>query len=344
MTTNRHESNKPDSEIILYQTEDQQTRIQVRLENETVWLTQAQMAQLFQTSVPNVSMHIRNILAEGELRAESVIKEFLTTAADGKNYRTSHYNLDVIIAVGYRVKSLRGTQFRIWATQRLREYIVKGFTLDDERLKQAGGGGYFEELLARIRDIRSSEKVFWRKVLDIYATSVDYNPKAEASLLFFRTVQNKMHWAAHGQTAAEVIAARADAGQPHMGLMSWTGRRPRKEDVSIAKNYLAAEELDALNRIVSAYLEFAELQALQRKPMTMRNWIAKLDDFLRLSEREILTHAGKVAHELAVAKAEAEFARYRTLEDAKPTLLETQLEEVIKQLPANKTIKKRSGR
>ena len=330
MSARDHNANKPGGEIVLYQTEDQQTRIQVRLENETVWLTQAQMAQLFQTSVPNVSMHIRNILAEGELRAESVIKEFLTTAADGKNYRTSHYNLDVIISVGYRVKSLRGTQFRIWATQRLREYIVKGFTLDDERLKQAGGGGYFEELLARIRDIRSSEKVFWRKVLEIYATSLDYDPNAEMTLQFFRTVQNKMHWAAHGQTAAELIAARVDAGKPHMGLTSWTGIRPRKDDVSIAKNYLTAEELDVLNRIVSAYLEFAELQAQRRKAMTMRDWIAKLDDFLRLSEREILTHAGKVTHELAVAKAEAEFAKYRALEDAKPGFVEQQLEDAMK--------------
>jgi hypothetical protein len=344
MSAKEHNVNKPGGEVILYQTEDQQTRLQVRLENETAWLTQAQMAQLFQTSVPNLSMHIRNILAEGELRAESVIKEFLTTAADGKNYRTSYYNLDVIISVGYRVKSPRGTQFRIWATQRLREYIVKGFTLDDERLKQAGGGGYFEELLARIRDIRSSEKVFWRKVLEIYATSVDYDPQAEMTLQFFRTVQNKMHWAAHGQTAAELIAARADAGKPHMGLTSWTGNRPRKADVSIAKNYLTAAELDALNRIVSAYLEFAELQAQQRKPMTMRNWLAKLDDFLRLSEREILTHAGELSHELAVAKAEAEFAKYRTLEDAKPGLVEQQLEDAmkkLKQLPAKKPGKKR---
>ena len=214
----------PPSEIILYQTEDGQTRVQVRLEQETVWLTQKLMAELFQTSVPNVSMHIRNVFAEGELKADSVVKEFLRTAADGKSYTTQHYNLDVIISVGYRVKSLRGTQFRIWATQRLREYIVKGFTMDDERLKQSGGGAYFDELLERIRDIRSSEKAFWRKVLDIYATSADYDPRAEASQLFFATVQNKMHWAAHGQTAAEVIAARADAAKPHMGLTP--GRAP----------------------------------------------------------------------------------------------------------------------
>jgi hypothetical protein len=338
-----HNAIKPGGEIILYQTEDGQTRIECRLENENIWLTQAQMAELFQTSVPNVSMHIRNILAEKELREESVVKEFLITAADGKNYRTSHYSLEMIIAVGYRVKSSRGTAFRQWAAAQLKEYLVKGFVLDDERLKRAGGGGYFEELLARIRDIRSSEKVFWRKVLEIYATSVDYDPQAEMTLKFFRTVQNKMHWAVHGQTAAEVIVARADAGKPQMGLTSWTGIRPRKDDVTVAKNYLTAEELDALNRIVTAYLEFAELQAKQRRAMTMRDWIAKLDDFLRLSEREILTHAGKVSHELAVARAEAEFAKYRMLEDAKASLVEQQLEDAVKhlkQLPAKKSGKK----
>ena len=234
---------KPASELILYQTEDNQTRIEVRLENETVWLTQAQMAELFQTTIPNVSMHVRNIFAEGELQAGSVVKEFLTTAADGKNYTTKFHNLDVIISVGYRVKSHRGTQFRIWATQRLREYIIKGFTLDDERLKQAGGN-YFDELLARIRDIRSSEKEFWRKVLDIYATSIDYDPDVEASQRFFATVQNKMHWGAHGHTAAEIIHARADAAKPHMGLTTWIGSHPRKADVAVAKNYLRLEEIE----------------------------------------------------------------------------------------------------
>ena len=292
----------PQSEIILYQTEDGRTRVQVRLEQETVWLTQKLMAELFQTSVPNVSMHIRNVFAEGELQSGSVVKEFLTTAADGKSYNTQHYNLDVIISVGYRVKSQRGTQFRIWATQRLREYIVKGFTMDDERLKQSGGGAYFDELLERIRDIRSSEKAFWRKVLDIYATSADYDPRAEASQLFFATVQNKMHWAAHGQTAAEVIHARVDAGQPFMGLQTTRpGGIIRKEDVSIAKSYLDGEELGTLNRIVNAYIEFAELRALQRKVMTMRDWIVKLDDFLKLSEHELLDHAGKISAEQGLA-------------------------------------------
>jgi len=272
----------PASEILIYQTEDGRTRIQVRLENETVWLTQKLMAELFQKNVRTINEHIQNIFEEGELSPESVIRKFRITAADGKTYETNHYNLDVVISVGYRVKSHRGTQFRIWATQRLREYIIKGFTLDDERLKQPGGGNYFDELLARIRDIRSSEKVFWRKVLDIYATSIDYDPKTEMSRKFFQIVQNKMHWAAHGHTAAEVIAGRADAEKPLMGLTSWTGAKPGRSDVEIAKNYLTAEELDTLNRIVSMYLDFAELQALNRKPMYMRDWIAKLDEFLTL--------------------------------------------------------------
>lgn len=347
MSTEKYNPNQPGGEIILYQTEDGQTRIECRFENENIWLSQALMAELFKTTIPNINFHIRNILAEGELHEPATIKDYLIVRQEGSRQverPVKHYSLEMIVAVGYRVKSPRGTAFRQWATTRLKEYLLKGFALDDERLKQAGGGGYFEELLARIRDIRSSEKVFWRKVLEIYATSVDYDPHAEMTLQFFRTVQNKMHWAAHGQTAAEVIVARADAGKPHMGLTSWTGRRPRKDDVSIAKNYLRAEELDALNRIVSAYLEFAELQAQRRRPMTMRNWIAKLDDFLRLSEREILTHAGKVTHELAVAKAETEFAKYRSLEDAKPTLLETQLEEAIKLLPAKKSVKKKGPR
>ena len=322
----------PQSEIILYQTEDGRTRVQVRLEQETVWLTQKLMAELFQTSIPNVSMHIRNVFAEGELQAGSVVKEFLTTAADGKSYTMQHYNLDVIISVGYRVKSQRGTQFRIWATQRLREYIVKGFTMDDERLKQSGGGAYFDELLERIRDIRSSEKAFWRKVLDIYATSADYDPRAEASQLFFATVQNKMHWAAHGQTAAEVIAARADAAKPHMGLKTWPGTRPRRPDVAVAKNYLNEKELSDLNLIVSLYLDFGELQARSRRVMTMRDWIAKLDDFMRISEREILTHAGSVSHEVALAKADAEFEKFRRIEDAKPSPVEQHFVEAIEQV------------
>ncbi|MBI2289653.1 MAG: virulence RhuM family protein [Betaproteobacteria bacterium] len=329
-------SNEPQSLFLLYQTSDGQTRLEVRLENETVWLSQNQMAELFQTSIPNVSMHIRNVFAEGELQPGAVVKEFLTTAADGKNYQTKLYNLDVIISVGYRVKSHRGTQFRIWATQRLREYIVKGFALDDERLKRAGGGNYFDELLARIRDIRSSEKVFWRKVLDIYATSIDYDPAEEASQRFFAMVQNKMHWAVHGQTAAEVIAQRADATRPNMGLTSWSGSRPRREDTAIAKNYLNADELDTLNRIVTAYLEFAELQALNRKPMYMQNWIAKLDDFLRLGEREILAHAGRVSHQDALTTAEREYEKFRAQQAEEPSRVEADFEQAIKRLPKNK--------
>lgn len=329
---------RPQSEFILYQTEDGGTRVQCRFENETVWLTQQQMAELFQTTKQNVGQHLKSLFAEGELVHDSVVKESFTTAADGKNYATRFYNLDVIISVGYRVKSLRGTQFRIWATQRLREYIVKGFTMDDERLKQSGGGEYFDELLERIRDIRSSEKTFWRKVLDIYATSADYDPRAEASQLFFATVQNKMHWAAHGQTAAEVIAARADAGKPNMGLMTWPGSHPRKADVAVAKNYLNEKELGDLNLIVSLYLDFAELQARSRRVMTMRDWIVKLDDFMRISDREILTHAGQMSHEAALARAEAEFEKFRRIEDAKPSPVEQHFIEAIEQV---KQIEKR---
>ena len=294
------------------------------------------MAELFQTSIPNVNMHLRNVLREGELQADSVIKEFLITAADGKNYQTKFYKLEAIIAVGYRVKSHRGTQFRQWATARLKEYLVKGFTMDDERLKQAGGGDYFEELLARIRDIRSSERIFWRKVLDIYATSIDYDPSVEASQLFFQTVQNKMHFAVHGQTAAEVIHARADAEKSQMGLTSWFGIRTRKTDVAIAKNYLGEKELEALNRIVNAYLEFAELQALDRRPMHMRDWISKLEDFLQLSGRKILKHAGNISAEEAKLKAELEFDKFerkrRSLEDEKANAeLAQHLEQLTKQ-------------
>jgi hypothetical protein len=340
---------KPKSELVLYQTEDGRTRVDVRLENETVWLSQAQMAELFESSIPNVSIHLRNVFKEGELRQDSVVKEFLTTAADGKNYLTRFYNLDVIISVGYRVKSLRGTQFRIWATQRLREYIVKGFAMDDERLKQAGGGGYFDELLARIRDIRSSEKVFWKKVLDLYATSSDYDGHAEASQKFFATVQNKIHWAAHGHTAAEIIQSRADATKPNMGLMTFPGEHPRKADIGVAKNYLGHEEIEALNLIVSLYLDFGELQAKSRKLMTMRDWITKLDAFLRLSDREILTHAGKVSHDKAMEKAEREYAKYRALEDAQPSRVEVDFEaavQKVKQLqsaPKSKKAPKKGG-
>lgn len=307
------QDNKPTGEILLYQTEDGATRIDVRFQDETAWVTQMQMTELFQTTKQNVSLHIKNIFEEGELIKNAVVKESLTTSSDGKKYNTTYYNLDVAISVGYRVKSHRGTQFRIWASQRLKEYLIKGFALDDERLKQAGGGNYFDELLARIRDIRSSEKVFWRKVLDIYATSIDYTPNVETSQQFFKVVQNKMHWAAHGQTAAEVIAARADAQKPNMGLTSWAGSRLTRTDVAVAKNYLNQDELDVLNRLVSMYLDFAELQAKNRRPMYMQDWIAKLDDFLHLSEREILTHAGKISHQHAIDKAHAEYDKFYSL-------------------------------
>ncbi len=284
-------------EFLLYQTEDGRARLEVRMAEETVWLSQRNIADLFQVTVPTVNEHLHGIFDEKELESLATIRKFRIVQTEGQRQvsrEVEHYNLEVILAVGYRVRSHRGTQFRIWATERLREYLVKGFTLDDERLKRAGGGGYFEELLAWIRDIRSSERVFWRKVLDIYATSIDYDASAKATELFFKTVQNKMHWAAHGHTAAEIVHSRADAGQPNMGLTTWTGARPRKTDVGIAKNYLQADEIDALNRIVTAYLEFAELQALNRRAMHMADWIAKLDDFLRLSDREILDHAGKI--------------------------------------------------
>jgi len=319
-------------EVLLYQTEDGLTRVDVKMVNETIWLTQAQMSDLFQKDKRTISEHIQNIFEEQELVEHSVVRKFRTTAADGKQYDTNHYNLDVIISVGYRVKSQRGTQFRIWATQRLREYMIKGFAMDDERLKQAGGGDYFEELLARIRDIRSSEKVFWKKVLDIYATSIDYDPSSEISQDFFKIIQNKMHWAAHGHTAAEIIKTRADADKPNMGLTTWAKEKPRKTDISVAKNYLTEDELDTLNRIVTFYLEFAELQAKNRRAMHMKDWISKLDDFLRLSEREILTHAGKVSHDAALEHANAEFDKYKQRRLAEPSAAEKDFEKSLEQL------------
>lgn len=303
-----------ESSLILYQTEDGQTRIEVRLLDETVWLNQAQMCELFDKDKRTISEHIQNIFKEGELQSASTVRKFRTVQTEGSREvarEIDFYNLDVIISVGYRVSSHRGTQFRMWATARLKEYITKGFALDDERLKQHGGGNYFNELLARIRDIRSSEKVFWRKVLDIYATSIDYDPRTETSKSFFAVIQNKMHWAAHGHTAAEIIYTRANAEKTHMGLTSWSGKSPRKTDAEIAKNYLSADELNVLNRIVSLYLDFAELQALERKPMYMKDWITRLDDFLRMAARDILSHAGKISHETALEKARAEYVKYQ---------------------------------
>lgn len=319
-------------ELLLYQTEDGLTRVEAKMVNESVWLSLGQMADLFQRDKSVISRHISNIFEEGELSTGAVVANFATTAADGKTYQVDYYNLDVIISVGYRVKSHRGTQFRIWATQRLREYIIKGFAMDDERLKQAGGGNYFDELLARIRDIRSSEKVFWKKVLDIYATSIDYDPHTETSQEFFAVVQNKMHWAAHGHTAAEIIKSRADASKPHMGMTSFTGEKPKRTDARIAKNYLTQEELETLNRLVNIYLEFAELRAIERRPMYMKDWITKLDDFLRLSERDILTHAGKISNEAAIEHANAEFDKYKQRQLAEPSIAEKDFEKNLKQL------------
>ena len=319
-------------EFLFYQSDDGRIRLQVRLEAESVWLTQAQLSELFQRERSVITKHIRNIFEEGELVEEAVCANYARTASDGKTYQTVYYNLDVIISVGYRVKSQRGTQFRIWATQRLREYIVKGFTMDDERLKQRGGGNYFEELLARIRDIRSSEKEFWRKVLEIYATSIDYDPSVKASRQFFATVQNKMHWAAHGQTAAEVIHARVDGTKPQVGMTNWVGAKPSKAEAIIAKNYLTPEELNALNRIVVAYLELAEVQALNRQPMYMRDWLARMDDFLRLGGRDILQHAGKISHDQAVQKAELEFEKYHRAQLALPTKVELDFDAAVKEL------------
>ncbi len=300
---------EPQSNLLIYQSEDGVTRIETRLEGETVWLTLEQMSELFQKSKSTINEHVLNIFKEEELVEDEVKRKI--GISDFSTKPTNYYNLDVIISVGYRVKSHQGTKFRQWATARLREYIVKGFTMNDELLKQAGGGNYFDELLARIRDIRSSEKVFWRKVLDIYATSIDYDPKTEVSQRFFKTVQNKMHFASHGNTAAEIIYKRIDADKPNLGLTNFKGEQPNKQEIQVAKNYLTEEELNILNRTVTAYLELAELQALNRKPMYMQDWITRLDDFLRMVGNEVLQHAGAVSHDQAVKKAEMEYAKYK---------------------------------
>lgn len=333
------EESLPHSEIILYQTEDGRTRIQCRLEGESLWLTQIQIAELFQTTVPNINLHLKAIYAEGELAVGATIKSHLIVRLEGARQVSRpvlHYNLPVILAVGFRVRGHRGTQFRQWATARLSEYLVKGFAMDDERLKNPPGKGqqdYFDEVLERIRDIRSSERRFYQKVLDIYATSVDYTPDAVQSQRFFAAVQNKMHWATHGQTAAEVIAERADAAEPFMGLQTTRpGGIVRKDDVGIAKNYLTEDELQVLNRIVNLYIEYAELQALERKAMTMRDWITKLDEFLKISGRKLLDHSGKISAESAKAKAELEYARYRKLLDAQPQRIDAEFEKAAKEL------------
>lgn len=305
--------------ILIYQAEDGKIKIETRLENETVWLTQEQMAQLFQRERSVITKHLKNIFEEQELDEKSNVQILHISGADRP---IKFYNLDVIISVGYRVKSLQGTRFRQWASTRLKEYLIKGFTMNDELLKQNGGGNYFEELLARIRDIRSSEKVFWRKVLDIYATSIDYDPKSESSILFFQTIQNKMHWAAHGHTAAEIIYHRIDATKPNLGLTTFKGKKPTQQETEIAKNYLNEDELNLLNRMVTAYLELAELQALNRKPMYMKDWIARLDDFLKMTGNSILAHAGSISHEKAVEKAKNEYQKFRATNLQEPTTAE----------------------
>ncbi|MBI1747497.1 MAG: virulence RhuM family protein [Acidobacteria bacterium] len=333
------------SQLLIYQSDDGTIKIDVRFENETVWLTQQLMAELFQTTKQNIGQHLKNTFDEEELAETSVVKKFFTTAADGKNYQTNFYNLDAIISVGYRVKSRVATQFRIWATQRLREYIVKGFVLDDERLKNPDlPFDYFEELLRRIQDIRTSERRFYQKITDIYATSIDYDPTAEASITFFKTVQNKMHWAITGQTAAEIVRNRADSAKPNMGLTNWRGTKVRKEDVAIAKNYLSESELAALNNLVEQYLVFAEGQAMRRVPMRMGGWIAKLNGFLRLNDRGILTHAGKISHELALGHAEMQYDTFHRQSIAENADRSDDFEKSIKQLPAAKPKRKKGGK
>ena len=297
--------------FLLYQTPDGDSQIEVKLQNDTVWLSLDQMAELFQRNKSTISRHIKNVLEDGELEEDSVVAKFATTATDGKKYSVAYYNLDMIISVGYRVHSYRGVQFRIWATKVLKEYIVKGFAMNDDLLKRAGGGNYFDELLARIRDIRSSEKVFYRKVLEIYALSIDYDPRVEMTQKFFKTVQNKMHYSVHGHTAAEIIYERADAEKDFMGLTTWSGAMPTKPEAEIAKNYLTHEEIKSLNRIVSLYLDFAEMQAEEHRPMYMKDWINILDDFLRISRKDILTHAGKISAKLAKEKADQEYDKFK---------------------------------
>ena len=308
------EENK--SQILLYQTEDGTAKIEVLLSEDTVWLSIDQMAELFQRNKSTISRHIKNVLESGELKTEAVVAKNATTASDLKTYQVSYYNRDMIISVGYRVNSHRGVQFRIWATQVLKEYLVKGFALNDDLLKRAGGGNYFDELLARIRDIRSSEKLFYRKVLEIYALSIDYDPHTEMTRLFFATIQNKMHFSVHGHTAAEIIYNRADAEKDFMGLTTWTGMIPKRSDAEYAKNYLTEEELDILNRIVSLFLDFAELQAKSHTPMYMKDWMQKLDDFLKLSGKELLTHAGSISAEIAKLKADTEYDKFKQRTDS----------------------------
>lgn len=330
-----------DTELIMFQSEDGTTKIDVRMENETVWLSLDQMADLFQRDKSTVSRHIKNIFNEGELNKNSVVANFATTAEDGKTYQVDYYNLDVVISVGYRVKSLRGTQFRIWANERLREYIVKGFTMNDDLLKKAGGGNYWKELLERIRDIRSSEKVFYRQLLDLFATSVDYDPKSEECRLFFQIVQNKMHYAVNKQTSAEIIYSRADAELPLMGMKTFSGERPQKEDAFVAKNYLDEKELAILSRMVSAFFELAELHVLNQEHMYMKDWLPQVDDFAERYGKGILQNAGNVSRQAAIEKATEEYKKYCKRTADMPSPAEQDYLETIKQ--AQKKLKGKTG-
>lgn len=330
----------PKGQFLVYQDEDGTLKLDVRLEDENIWLTQAHMVELFQTTKQNISLHIQNIYEEGELTSEATVKKHLTVRQEGNREvkrPLDYYNLDMIISVGYRVKSHVATRFRIWATERLKEYIVKGFTLDDERLKNPDQPfDYFEELELRIQDIRTSERRFYQKITDIYATSIDYDPTLEISINFFKTVQNKMHWAITGQTAAEIIYDRADANKPNMGLTNYRGAKVRKPDVTIAKNYLNEDELAALNNLVEQYLIFAQGQALRRIPMFMSDWIKKLDAFLNINDRDILTHAGKISHEMAKQLAESEYKKFhfKRLADFKNEL--SDFDNAVKQIESSK--------
>lgn len=318
--------------FIMYTTDDGQVDIEVRLEEENVWLTQKSMAELFETTRNNITMHIKNIFEDGELQEKTVSKDSLLTAKDGKNYKTKFYNLDLIIAVGYRVKSVRGTQFRIWANKLIKEYLIKGYNLNVKRFKNNGGGTYFEEVLEKIRDIRSSEKVFWRKILDIYATSVDYDAKNEQTRKFFKTVQNKMHYAVHGNTAAEVIFNRVDSKKENIGLTNFKGNMPTRAETEIAKNYLSEKEFDLLNRMVSAYLDVAEINALNMHAMTMKEWVKELDGFLTMTHKDILEGAGAISHEKALEKAHKEYDKYMRnhLTQAEKDYLEIMGEDIKK--------------